>query len=125
MYIVSDAIIMKLLYFYKNFDQMGKNKYAILKQVIDFYEEYEQNEKHLDLLSFARWITTKLDEEPDLNRKVVSEKNAVAFPDEVPVTKFEYKSSEFYICPQHIPVLIHDPQKLVGLIPDADKLNAG
>ncbi|MGC9355036.1 MAG: MarR family winged helix-turn-helix transcriptional regulator [Mariniphaga sp.] len=66
---------------------MGKNKYAILKQVIDFYEEYEQNEKQLDLLSFARWITNKLDEEPDLNRKVVSEKNAVAFPDEVPVTK--------------------------------------
>ena len=45
--------------------------------------------------------------------------------EEVPVTKFEYKNSEFYICPQHIPVLIHDPQKLVGLIPDADKLNAG
>lgn len=45
--------------------------------------------------------------------------------DEVPVTKFEYKDIEFYICPQHIPVLIHDPQKLVGLIPDADKLNAG
>jgi hypothetical protein len=44
---------------------------------------------------------------------------------EVPVTKFEYKNIEFYICPQHIPVLIHDPQKLVGLIPDADKLNAG
>jgi len=45
--------------------------------------------------------------------------------EEVPLTKFEYKESEFYICPQHIPVLIHDPQKLVGLIPDADKLNAG
>jgi len=45
--------------------------------------------------------------------------------EEVPVTKFEYKNSEFYICPQHIPVLIHDPQKLVGLIPDAENLKAG
>ncbi|MBN2615012.1 MAG: hypothetical protein JXR71_04900 [Bacteroidales bacterium] len=44
---------------------------------------------------------------------------------EVPVTRFEYKESVFYICPQHIPVLIHDPQKLVGLIPDAENLNAG
>ncbi len=48
-----------------------------------------------------------------------------ASKNDVPVTRFEYKESEFYICPQHIPVLIHDPQKLVGLIPDADKLNAG
>jgi len=66
---------------------MGKSKYAILKQVIDLYEDYEQNEKHLDLLSFARWITKKLDEEPELNRKVATEKNASVFADEVPVTK--------------------------------------
>lgn len=66
---------------------MGKNKYAILKQVIDLYEDYEQKEQYLDLLSFARWITDKLGEEPELNRKVAPEKNAVAFPDEIPVTK--------------------------------------
>ncbi len=66
---------------------MGKNKYAILKQVIDLYEDYEQNEKHLDLLSFARWITNKLDEEPELNRKVSQDKISGIFTDEVPVTK--------------------------------------
>lgn len=66
---------------------MGKNKYAILKQVIDLYEDYEQKEQYLDLLSFARWITDKLDEEPELNRKVAPEKNTVAFLDEIPVTK--------------------------------------
>ncbi|WP_372949186.1 MarR family winged helix-turn-helix transcriptional regulator [Mariniphaga sp.] len=66
---------------------MGKNKYAILKQVIDLYEDYEQNEKHLDLLSFARWITNKLDEEPELNRKVSQDKISGVFTDEVPVTK--------------------------------------
>jgi hypothetical protein len=41
---------------------------------------------------------------------------------EIPVTKFYYEQSEFYICPQHIPVLIHNPHELVGLLPGADKL---
>ena len=41
---------------------------------------------------------------------------------EMPVTKFYHKDASFYICAQHIPILIHDPQKLVGLLPDADKM---
>ena len=45
--------------------------------------------------------------------------------DETPVTKFYYQKSEFYICPQHIPVLIHRPQELVGLLEGADKLQGG
>ncbi|MCK5815182.1 MAG: hypothetical protein KAH07_04480 [Flavobacteriaceae bacterium] len=44
---------------------------------------------------------------------------------ETPVTKFYYQKSEFYICPQHIPVLIHKPQELVGLLDGADKLQKG
>ena len=42
-----------------------------------------------------------------------------------PVTKFYYQESEFYICSQHIPVLIHNPEELVGLLPNADKLQKG
>jgi hypothetical protein len=41
---------------------------------------------------------------------------------EMPVTKFYHQDSAFYICARHIPILIHDPQKLVGLLPDADKM---
>ncbi|PCI10372.1 MAG: hypothetical protein COB73_03575 [Flavobacteriaceae bacterium] len=44
---------------------------------------------------------------------------------ETPVTKFHYQESEFYICPQHIPVLIHKPQELVDLLDGADKLQGG
>lgn len=44
---------------------------------------------------------------------------------EIPVTKFYYQESYFYICPQHIPILIHNPQKLIGLLPGADKLQGG
>ena len=44
---------------------------------------------------------------------------------EIPVTKFNYQEGEFYICPQHIPVLIHNPQDLVGLLDGADKLQGG
>lgn len=39
---------------------------------------------------------------------------------EIPVTKFYYKNDEFYICPQHMPVIIHNPQQLVGLLDGAD-----
>ncbi|MBN1338145.1 MAG: MarR family transcriptional regulator [Bacteroidales bacterium] len=65
---------------------MGKNKYAILKQIIDLYEEYELNERHLDLLSFAQWIIRKLDNEPELNSKS-PERRQEYFPDEFPVFK--------------------------------------
>jgi hypothetical protein len=41
---------------------------------------------------------------------------------EIPVTKFYYQDSSFYICPQHIPVLIHNPKELVGLLDGADEL---
>ena len=45
--------------------------------------------------------------------------------DETPVTNFEYRDKTFYICTQHIPVLIHNPQALVGLLDGADKLQGG
>ena len=39
---------------------------------------------------------------------------------EKPVTKFYYQESEFYICPQHMPVIIHNPDQLIGLLDGAD-----
>ena len=39
----------------------------------------------------------------------------------IPVTKFYYQENEFYICPQHMPVIIHNPQELIGLLAGADK----
>ena len=41
---------------------------------------------------------------------------------ETPVTKFYHKDTEFFICPQHLPILIHNPQELVGLLDGADTL---
>jgi len=43
---------------------------------------------------------------------------------EIPVTRFEYKGQEFWICPQHIPVLIHDPHKMADLLPGASEFEA-
>jgi hypothetical protein len=45
--------------------------------------------------------------------------------DETPVTNFLYREKVFYVCTQHIPVLIHNPQELVGLLDGADKLKGG
>ncbi len=43
----------------------------------------------------------------------------------VPLVRVDYKGNQYWICPQHIPVLIHDPQQLEGLLPDAGNLQAG
>jgi hypothetical protein len=45
--------------------------------------------------------------------------------EKVPLVQLEYKGSTYYICPQHIPVLIHDPSQLEGMLPDAGDLQAG
>ena len=39
------------------------------------------------------------------------------------MVSLEYKDSVLRICPQHLPVLIHDPHQLIGQLPDADKLS--
>lgn len=44
---------------------------------------------------------------------------------EIPVTKFYYQENEFYICPQHMPVIIHNPKELIGLLPGAENLKEG
>ena len=40
----------------------------------------------------------------------------------VPLLTLEYRDGTFRICTQHLPVLIHDPGQLVGLIEGAENL---
>lgn len=42
--------------------------------------------------------------------------------DEIPLISLEYRGSRFWICPQHLPVLIHDPGRLTGLLPGAEDM---
>lgn len=42
--------------------------------------------------------------------------------DLVPLIQLEYQTQQFWICPQHLPILIHDPNRLVGKLPGADAL---
>ena len=44
---------------------------------------------------------------------------------EAPLIMMTYKGQDLRICPQHVPVLIHDPQKLVGLVEGAENFTAG
>lgn len=39
---------------------------------------------------------------------------------EVPLLGLEYRGGKYWICAQHLPVLIHDPAQLVGKIPGAE-----
>lgn len=41
---------------------------------------------------------------------------------ELPLVALEYQDRRYWICPQHLPILIHDPQKLIGRLPGAEKL---
>ena len=42
--------------------------------------------------------------------------------DETPLVSLVYRGSAHWICPQHLPILIHDPQRLVGKLPGAEGL---
>lgn len=44
---------------------------------------------------------------------------------EVPLVQLSYMANTYWICPQHIPVLIHEPQKLKGMLPNAENMQAG
>ena len=43
--------------------------------------------------------------------------------EQVPLLIFFYKGAEHRICTEHLPVLIHEPIKLMDKLPDMDKLN--
>lgn len=40
--------------------------------------------------------------------------------DRAPLIALEYRGGTFRICPQHLPILIHNPSALVGLIEGAE-----
>ncbi len=43
----------------------------------------------------------------------------------VPLVQLHYQDKNYWICPQHIPILIHQPDKLEGIIPGAENFQAG
>ncbi len=42
--------------------------------------------------------------------------------DQVPLLVLIYQDSQAWICPQHMPVLIHNPEQFVGKLPGAENL---
>lgn len=42
--------------------------------------------------------------------------------EQTPLIQLEYRGSTLWICPQHLPVLIHDPARLIGKVPGAEDL---
>ncbi len=41
---------------------------------------------------------------------------------ETPLVCIDYRGERTWICPQHMPQLIHNPQELVGLLAGAENL---
>jgi hypothetical protein len=44
--------------------------------------------------------------------------------DEVPLIRMVYRQAENWICPQHLPILIHKPAQLAGKLPGAANLSS-
>lgn len=44
--------------------------------------------------------------------------------DEVPIVRIQYQGVEIGICPQHLPILIHDPTSLSGRLAGAEAMKA-
>jgi len=42
----------------------------------------------------------------------------------VPLIQLAYKGETLWICPQHLPILIHKPDQLSGILPGAEKLES-
>jgi hypothetical protein len=42
--------------------------------------------------------------------------------EQTPLVTLEYRGDRTYICPQHLPILIHDPARLIGKLPGAEGL---
>jgi hypothetical protein len=39
-----------------------------------------------------------------------------------PLISVRYRQSEYWICPQHLPLLIHQPAKLAGILPGIEQI---
>jgi hypothetical protein len=42
--------------------------------------------------------------------------------DNLPLLTLIYQDTNYWICPQHFPILIHQPAKLIGKLPGAEHL---
>ena len=40
-----------------------------------------------------------------------------------PLLELTYRGDALWLCPQHLPILIHDPARLTGLLPGAENLS--
>ena len=41
----------------------------------------------------------------------------------IPLLSFEIKGNGYWICPQHMPILIHKPEQLTGKLPGAEDMD--
>jgi len=43
--------------------------------------------------------------------------------EEIPLIAILFQNNTYHICPQHLPILIHNPKMLVGKLPGVEGLN--
>ena len=43
----------------------------------------------------------------------------------IPLLQLNYQNQTYWICPQHMPALIHKPAELAGMLPGAENMQGG
>jgi hypothetical protein len=42
--------------------------------------------------------------------------------DQIPLLAVTYQDRQYWICPSHFPIMIHQPMQLIGILPGAENL---
>ncbi len=45
--------------------------------------------------------------------------------EQTPLIRLEFRGDPLWICPRHMPLLIHQPEQLIGRLPGAENLKPG
>ena len=57
------------------------SKYNSIKRLIELWETYEEETEKQELIHFAEWLTTKLEEKPELNIKLTKKRKGNNYDD--------------------------------------------
>lgn len=63
------------------------SKYNSIKRLIELWETYEEETEKQELIHFAEWLTTKLEEKPELNIKQTKKRGKSNEPNSVTIFK--------------------------------------
>lgn len=99
-----------------SFDTLADAAHNYQLVPIEFEQELERATRpQLSSTHPTFWSNPMPDSEP---RCVACQRSS----QEIPLIALTYQNQTYWICPQHLPILLHKPEQLIGLLPGAENL---